>query len=91
MEKAPPKTRVVNIWKESFDIYIGRPSPWGNPFHIGRDGTREEVISKFRRYLSNSPLLVGRGRKVLKGKVLGCFCPPLPCHGDVWVEVLKGK
>ena len=39
--------RVVNRRKSSFDVYIGRPSKWGNPFEIGKDGTREEVIEKF--------------------------------------------
>ena len=38
------KTRVVNCKKEPYDVYIGRPSKWGNPFKIGRDGSRQEVI-----------------------------------------------
>ena len=32
-------------------VYIGRPSKWGNPFVIGKDGTREEVIAKFKNYI----------------------------------------
>lgn len=26
------KTRVVNRRRERFDVYIGRPGPFGNPF-----------------------------------------------------------
>lgn len=39
---------VVNKYKEEYDIYIGRGSRWGNPFVIGKDGTREEVIEKIQ-------------------------------------------
>ena len=42
---------VVNKYKEYYDIYIGRGSPYGNPFVIGKDVTREEVIEKFRLFL----------------------------------------
>jgi len=52
------KTRVVHCKREVYDVYIGRPSKWGNPFKIGVDGTREEVIEKYRNYIQNSPLLV---------------------------------
>ena len=45
--------RVVHCKKDSFDVYIRRPSKWGNPFSIGVDGTREEVIEKYRKYLSS--------------------------------------
>ncbi|MDQ5843653.1 MAG: DUF4326 domain-containing protein [Thermoproteota archaeon] len=39
-------TRVVHCKVEPFDVYIGRPSKWGNPFKIGKDGSREEVIQR---------------------------------------------
>lgn len=81
------RTKVVN-YKEKYDIYIGRPSKWGNPFTIGKDGTREEVIEKYRKYiLKNKKLL--KSLPELKGKVLGCFCKPRACHGDVLVELLE--
>ncbi len=44
-------TRVVHCKRERYDVYIGRPGPWGNPFVIGRDGTREQVIAKYRTWL----------------------------------------
>lgn len=28
---------------------------------------------------------------LLKGKRLGCFCKPMPCHGDVYVRMLGEK
>lgn len=76
---------VVHCKRLSYDIYIGRPSSWGNPFTIGRDGTREEVIEKFRQSLT--PEMIQRCKKELKGKVLGCWCAPKACHGDVLAKI----
>ena len=79
--------RIVNLRCEKYDVYIGRGSKWGNRFVIGRDGNREEVIKKYREWiLRNDYLLNCLGE--LKGKVLGCYCKPLPCHGDVLVELV---
>ena len=63
------------------DVYIGRPSKWGNPFVIGKDGTREEVIAKHAAWLQTQPELLA-ALPSLKGKRLGCYCAPLACHGD---------
>lgn len=68
-----------------YDVYIGRPSKWGNPFVIGKDGSREEVIEKFRNYLSQNVKLLSELYE-LRDKRLGCFCSPLPCHGDILKE-----
>jgi hypothetical protein len=69
--------------------YVGRPSKWGNPFVIGRDGTRDEVISKYRAYLMlNQPLFDKLGE--LRGKDLICWCAPEPCHADVLLELANG-
>lgn len=76
---------VVHI-KEGCDIYIGRPSKWGNPYHIGLDGDRNEVINKYRTYLLHSTLI--KDLHELYGKRLGCFCHPRKCHGDVLVEFI---
>jgi len=85
-------TRVVNLYKEPYDVYIGRPGkgnpgPWGNPFSAKRDGiTVEESIRKYEEYiakrLDNEPELM-KQLGLLRGKTLGCFCKPGPCHGDV--------
>lgn len=80
-------TRVVHCKKEPYDVYIGRPSMWGNPFEIGPDGTREDVIRKYKKFLLTDPYLQANLHK-LKDKVLGCWCKPKACHGDVFVELL---
>jgi hypothetical protein len=64
------------------DVYIGRPGPWGNPYIIGRDGTRAEVIAKYEQYLKRCHVLMAEIH-VLKGKRLACWCSPLECHGDI--------
>lgn len=45
------KGKVVHCKREDFDVYIGRPGPYGNPFTIGRDGNRKEVIDKYEEWL----------------------------------------
>ena len=82
------KTKVVNVKKEQCDIYIGRPSIWGNPFEIGRDGTRKEVIKKHMKYPKKNKDLLSR-MEILRGKKLGCFCKPKACHGDNYVKLLE--
>ncbi len=79
---------VVHCKRARYDVYIGRPSKWGNPFSIGKDGTREEVINKYRNYISNSPELLN-ALPELRDKILGCWCKPLPCHGDVLKELVE--
>lgn len=84
-------TKVVNIDKgANHDIYIGRGSDWGNPYALGFDGDREEVIRKYqydfeRDYLKSSK----EDALSLKGKILGCHCKPAACHGDVIANYLN--
>lgn len=80
-------TRVVHCKIEPYDIYIGRPSKWCNPFRIGQDGNRSEVLQKFRAYLMGRPDLLDSIEE-LRGKTLGCWCKPKDCHGDILVEML---
>jgi hypothetical protein len=82
------KTRVANRHFEKFDIYIGRGTKWGNPFEIGKDGDRDEVIRLYEIYIRNNPNLI-KDLWELKGKVLGCSCKPNKCHGDVLVKLIK--
>lgn len=79
---------VVHCKRAEYDVYIGRPSPWGNPFTIGRDGTREEVIAKYREWLmQHERKWLRSSLHLLRGKRLGCWCAPLACHGDVLLEL----
>lgn len=82
-------TEVVNLKTHEYSVYIGRwnswkklpKSKWHNPYSIGKDGTREQVIEKYREYLlQNDDLL--EALPELYGQVLGCWCKPAPCHGD---------
>lgn len=96
------KTKVVHCKKEPYDIYIGRPSKWGNPFSH-KEGTaarfkassRKEAIQKYVEWLSEQEHLLADLHE-LKGKVLGCWCAPLGglttddpciCHGQVLLEL----
>lgn len=84
-------TKVVNIDKgEKHDIYIGRGSKWGNPYAIGFDGDRDEVIRKFKYDFEREFLKFSKKDILeLKGKTLGCHCKPAACHGDVLAEYLN--
>ena len=80
--------RVVNKYKEEYDIYIGRGSLWGNPYVIGPDGPRPEVIEMYKMYIwkkIRSGEVTIQNLLALDGKRLGCFCSPKQCHGDVLV------
>mgnify|MGYP000991042472 FL=1 len=89
--------KVVHCKKEKYDVYIGRPSKWGNPFSH-EEGThakfkvnsREEAIESYRKWITE-----GEGKHLLNdlheldGKILGCWCKPKACHGDVLVELIE--
>lgn len=85
------ETTVVNIHHSKCDIKIDRSGPFGNPFRIGYDGDRNQVIQKYREWFYKR-ILTDRDFRdkihSLKGKVLGCHCIPLPCHGNVIIEYL---
>lgn len=64
-------------------VYVGRPTKWGNPFVMGRDGNRAAVIVKYVDYLMTKPDLIEAARKELAGKDLVCWCAPQACHAEV--------
>lgn len=83
---------VVHCKKAAYDVYIGRPSKWGNPFSHIPNGTlakfvvkdRDTAVKAYEQWLTK-----GDGQYLLKdlhelkGKTLACWCAPLACHGDV--------
>lgn len=71
-------------------VYIGRPSKWGNPFVIGADGNRADVIAKYKAWLLKNPKLVQDAKHELAGKSLVCWCAPEACHGDVLLNIANG-
>lgn len=70
-------------------VYVGRPSPFGNPFGMRGESDRARVIEMFRTYflkrVDDDPRFRDEVLK-LKGKDLGCWCSPSPCHADVILE-----
>ena len=85
---------VKNIRFQEYDVYCGRPrkgstSLLGNPFVIGPDGSREEVIAKYIAYadyeFEHNPEFKA-AVLALKGKKLGCFCNPQKCHASWLAE-----
>lgn len=82
--------KVVHFQKSQYDVYIARPSKWGNPFQIGKDGTRSEVIEKYRRWIHTQPQLMTDLHE-LRGKILGCWCSPSRCHGEVLYELANSN
>jgi hypothetical protein len=82
--------QVVNKKTHRFtknDTYIGRPSKYGNPFIIGKDGNRLEVIEKYRLWLKDR-LREDPGflNDLHDDSILVCWCAPYACHGDIIVR-----
>lgn len=91
-------TKVVNKDKgKRYDVYIGRGSSWGNPYAVGfgaspgeEQNDRDEAIRKFKYDFERGFLQKSKEDALeLKGKILGCHCKPLACHGDVLAEYLN--
>lgn len=90
-------TIVVHLKHSTYDVYIGRAGHgqdgyFGNPFRVPPSGRRGTTIAKYRDYfyerLATDPEFKRRVH-LLKGKVLGCFCKPHACHGDIIAEYLN--
>ena len=88
---------VVHINKQPYDVYVGRPTKWGNPYSHKNDtkaqfkvDTREQAIAAYRKWITE-----GDGMHLLsdlhelKGKVLGCWCHPQACHADALAELAQ--
>lgn len=87
---AEPK--VLNKYKDSIpedSVYIGRPTQWGNPFIMtdNKMETRELSIKMYAGWIKKNPTLISAAMKDLRGKDLVCFCAPLPCHGDILIQI----
>ena len=102
-----PKYNNLKEWmNDKNNVYIARggvlfidgnrfpssSSKWANPYKIGKDGTREEVIIKYRDYITKrleKDELLQKELISLKGKNLGCWCYPEMCHGNVLLELIE--
>ena len=89
------KTIVVNINETcEYDIFIGRPSKWGNHIRLADyNHDRALVIRMFRQWLMRKAQQKFRQEvcEMLAGKRLGCYCTSEYCHGNVYVELIEGK
>jgi hypothetical protein len=85
---------IVHCKKEPYDIYIGRghcprtgePGRWGNPFRVGPDGDRKEVIARYAAWLRDevdAEHVTLEELAALDGKVLGCRSALEACHGEI--------
>ncbi|MEV4311034.1 DUF4326 domain-containing protein [Actinocrispum sp. NPDC049592] len=99
-------TTVVNLKGHQGDpdysdvVYVGRAmhrggwhldgSPFANPFRPGKDGTREEVMARYREWLMGRPDLLAKLPE-LRGHRLGCWCVPLPCHAEILAELADNQ
>lgn len=91
------QTTVVNLTKAPYDVYIGRAGKgqdgyFGNPFILKHLEPRGATLIRYKRWfddkIANDPEFKKRVLE-LKGKVLGCFCKPHPCHGDIIAEYVN--
>lgn len=88
---------VVHCKKEPYDVYIGRPSKWGNPFSH-KEGTLaqfkvatvQDAVEEYRKWIVKQPDLMN-DLDELRGMTLGCWCKPGPCHGDVLMELAERR
>lgn len=72
--------------------YIGRPSRWGNPFKLGRDGNRDEIMDKYAEWLAerlDDDVFRKELLKLSKATALVCWCKPEKCHGDLLVDAMR--
>lgn len=90
------KTTVIHIKHASntaTEVNVMRPSKYGNPYVIGKDGSRDDVISAFNRlWYSNdraAKTLRDDALQELKGKKLVCCCHPLQCHANVIADYVN--
>lgn len=102
-----PRYQNLKEWMaDPQNVYIGRAgvvfvdkvrfpkqaSIFGNPYKIGADGDRDEVIAKYKEYIVKKIAASDVYKKqllALKGKTLGCWCKPDACHGDVLIELIS--
>ena len=86
-------TKVVHCKKAKYDVYIGRPSIWGNPFSplVGtlarfQAESIADAVAKYKEWILTQPDLLAKLPE-LKDKTLGCWCKPKSCHGDILAEL----
>ncbi len=94
VKEIAPYTRVVHCKLHPYNIYGGRPGPFGNPFSHKRDtcalyrvASLDEAIEKHEAWFLSNPELIERVKREMTGKVIGCWCSPNRCHCDIYSRV----
>lgn len=89
--------KIVNIKnKQPFDIYIGRENKWlslkqsifANPFVLKNESGRDKCLEDYENYVRNNEQIL-KNLHLLKDKILGCYCHPKKCHGDILIKLYK--
>jgi hypothetical protein len=86
---------VVHCKRGIHQVYVGRPTKWGNPHPVGwcnlcrLNHDRREAVALYEEHLRASPKLM-EALHELRGKVLGCWCAPQACHADVLARLANG-
>jgi hypothetical protein len=92
---------VINRRNQKGGFYVGRPTILGNPYELGIDGERAEVIGKYRLWLAKTLMHDSPQRQTLEHLAellnggmmlaLSCWCAPHACHADVIKEVVVSR
>lgn len=85
-----PPLKVWNCTKDNVPkdaVYVGRPTPFGNPVHLNEENKREKVVAEYEKWLLAQPELLKKVKEELKGKHLACWCAPKKCHADVLLRI----
>lgn len=99
------ETKVVNIYANQYDFYIGRAGKgrdgyFGNPHPIGdcsicgRFHDRPDCLSEYKKDFDlriENDLEFRTRVLALKGSRIGCFCKPKDCRGDIIKEWLDNQ
>lgn len=90
--------RVVHCMKDRYTHYIGRPhkdipkadwGPFGNPFPLVHESRRDAVLKRYEAHARGTPELLDAIKALPKDAVLGCWCAPKLCHGDIIVRLWR--
>ncbi len=89
-----PRDFVVNVRTDRCDVFVGRPSIYGNPFSERRGtlarfrvANRVEALMQYEAWLMKHPGLLERVKRDLPSKLLGCYCWPDACHAEILARI----
>lgn len=80
--------RNIAVIDPKTQVYVGRPSKWGNPYPMSDESMRKTVIEAYEGYIKVlHPELIEAAKIELKGKDLVCYCAPKACHADILLKI----